>query len=60
MLRAAGANGEDDQPSAQADGPSVSDALQEELEKMRSIVPVIQLLSKPILVKLGWIRAVAV
>ena len=33
MLRAAGANGEGDQPSAQADGPSVSDALQEELEK---------------------------
>ena len=33
ILRAAVKNGEDDQPSAQADGPSVSDALQEELEK---------------------------
>lgn len=32
ILRAA-ANGEGDQPSAQADGPNVSDALQEELEK---------------------------
>ena len=33
ILRAAVTNGEGDQPSAQADGPSVSDALQEELEK---------------------------
>ena len=32
ILRAA-ANGEGDQPSAKADGPNVSDALQEELEK---------------------------
>ena len=29
----AAANGEGDQPSAKADGPNVSDALQEELEK---------------------------
>ncbi|WP_076149665.1 Rib/alpha-like domain-containing protein, partial [Ligilactobacillus murinus] len=33
ILRAAVANGEGEQPTIQADGPSVSDALQEELEK---------------------------